>query len=586
MYRSTGASRGILLLLTLLFGAVVAPRAARALTPDELLLVVNKNAPQSVKLAEYYAVQRKVPPGRIVGLNLPAGEEIPFERYERDIVPPVRQFLRDNRLQDKVKCLVVFYGVPIRVAAKVNTPREREELTGLQDDLKKIAARAEPLVVEFEKLAKEADETFVAPPGKSLDELVRRADQASRSITANAARVEDPTKRAAVMHGFLAAIQQFAGNAGVVERIQPGVGGMAPTTQDLARWTALRQQLDQLRKKLADLQEHRYDPDARQELRVLVRDNLGLFNHARLLQSQIEYLSAEESVSAVDSELALLWWPAYPRTKWQFNPMYFRAARRNGHFGDVHPVAQPGLPSTLMVMRLDGPDEGAARDIIIASLKAEREGLDGTVVIDSRGIPKRKEDGSVDGYGDYDQTLRDLASLVRGKTKLPLFFDDKPAVLPANAVKNVALYCGWYNLRSYVPTMTFKPGAVGYHVASFEMLSLHADNERGWVRGLLNDGIASTLGPVAEPYLHSFPKADEFFPLLMTGKLTLAEVYWKTQLMTSWMTSCIGDPLYNPFKNKPAVKVEDLPRDLQEVFDPPATHLNPTTLPVGPTTQP
>ena len=48
------------------------------------------------------------------------------------------------------------------------------------------------------------------------------------------------------------------------------------------------------------------------------------------------------------------------------------------------------------------------------------------------------------------------------------------------------------------------------------------------MRGLLIDGVVGTLGPVAEPYLQSFPTADEFFPLLLTGKLTLAEVYWRT----------------------------------------------------------
>src|SRR5262249_57076202 len=109
--------------------------------------------------------------------------------------------------------------------------------------------------------------------------------------------------------------------------------------------------------------------------------------------------------------------------------------------------------------------------------------------------------------------------------------------------------------------------AVGFHVASFELISLHDRNEKGWVRGLLNDGVAATLGPVAEPYLQSFPPADEFFPLLLTGKLTLSEVYWRTTPMVSWMQTCIGDPLYTPFKNNPALKPHDLPKPLRVVFE-------------------
>jgi len=171
--------------------------------------------------------------------------------------------------------------------------------------------------------------------------------------------------------------------------------------------------------------------------------------------------------------------------------------------------------------------------------------------------------------------LRHLKEIVSAHSDVPVLFDEKPEILPASSVKNVALYCGWYSLRNYVPSMKFVPGAVGFHVASLEMCSLRNPNEKGWCRGLLNDSIAATLGPVAEPYLHSFPRADEFFPLLLTGKLTLAEVYWKTQLLTSWMTNLIGDPLYTPYKNNPAMKVEDLPFEMRSIFDSATTQ--PTT---------
>jgi hypothetical protein len=87
------------------------------------------------------------------------------------------------------------------------------------------------------------------------------------------------------------------------------------------------------------------------------------------------------------------------------------------------------------------------------------------------------------------------------------------------------------------------------------------------------------VGPVAEPYLHSFPPADEFFPLLLTGKLTLAEVYWKSNPMTSWMNTCIGDPLYKPYAVKPVLTVEDLPAQLQKAVDPQAASPAATTLP-------
>ena len=217
-------------------------------------------------------------------------------------------------------------------------------------------------------------------------------------------------------------------------------------------------------------------------------------------------------------------------------------------------------------------------EIILASLKAEKEGLKGRMVIDAMGgtAPDGKPDKE-GGYRAFDDKLLRLAQIVNKHSKMPLTVDRRHPVLPPKSVKDVAIYTGWYSVRNYVPSCEFKAGAVGYHIASYEMLSLRTDNEKGWVAGLLNDGIAATLGAVAEPYLSSMPSPDEFFPLLLTGKLTMAEVYWKTTPMASWMMSFIGDPLYTPFKVNPQLQPEDLPPLLQRALDP--LDRVPTTLP-------
>jgi uncharacterized protein (TIGR03790 family) len=147
--------------------------------------------------------------------------------------------------------------------------------------------------------------------------------------------------------------------------------------------------------------------------------------------------------------------------------------------------------------------------------------------------------------------------------------DEKPEVLPPNSYDNVALYVGWYSVHNYVPCCKFNPGAVGFHIASYELITLRGPGDNGWVRGLLNDGVVGTLGPVAEPYLGTFPHPDEYFPLLLTGKLTLAEVYWRTTPAVSWMMACIGDPLYNPYKFKPAMTETDLPFRLRKALKSP-----------------
>jgi len=72
---------------------------------------------------------------------------------------------------------------------------------------------------------------------------------------------------------------------------------------------------------------------------------------------------------------------------------------------------------------------------------------------------------------------------------------------------------------------------------------------------------------VAEPYLHSFPPADEFFPLLCTGRLTLAEVYWYRQTAGQLDEHVRRRPALHAVPEEPALKVEDLPLRLHVAFE-------------------
>jgi hypothetical protein len=84
-----------------------------------------------------------------------------------------------------------------------------------------------------------------------------------------------------------------------------------------------------------------------------------------------------------------------------------------------------------------------------------------------------------------------------------------------------------------------------------------------WCKRLIEDGVAATIGPAYEPYLLAFPRPEQFFSVLLKGDLTLAECYWKTLPVNSWMMVLVGDPLYRPFKNRDvrkggATAVEDV----------------------------
>jgi uncharacterized protein (TIGR03790 family) len=249
------------------------------------------------------------------------------------------------------------------------------------------------------------------------------------------------------------------------------------------------------------------------------------------MQVQIDRIMGAETDASVDSELSMVLCTAYDLYRWQVNPFY-----TGGDPGRGRPGYKP-----LMVCRLDGPNYGIAKGLIDKALAAEANGLVGLACIDSRGLVTN------DLYAQYDQSLRDLALLAGTRTKLTVKEETTPALFPAGSCPRTAIYCGWYSVKHYVPAFDFVDGAIGYHIASFEAADLRDPNSPEWCPAMLMAGITATLGPVAEPYLHAFPRPSAFFAELFNGNC-LVEAFYRTNPYNSWQLVLIGDPLYKPFR--------------------------------------
>jgi len=558
--------------LVILVALACTSSAAWPLTADQLLLVVNRNVPESRPLAEFYAAARSVPAGRIVELDLPRAEQLSWSVFEGQVVRPLRQFLRNNALEQRVACLVTFYGVPLRLAPRAGGPEHTQELAALREERRAVLGRLVKVVEELEQRVSGAGPS-TAPAAQGLDDLAARAETALATWAGAISRNRDESRRAQQTSELVASVRTLAGPAAVARMLREQSLKQAGQDGPAGELTALEEQVQLALGEISRIGDDRGSPAARARLRQLSGQTLGLLEQARMIQAQLEYLEVPRSGAAVDSELALLWWNAYPVGSWHANPLHWR----------IPPAA--AFPRTLMVMRLDAPQPAQVRQMILAGLRAEQQGLRGRVVLDSRGLGTDGQNAAYGSLGWYDQGIRDLASLLAQHGKLPLLHDDLPEVLAEGSADNVAVYCGWYSLRKYVAACRFLPGAVGFHVASFELQTLldEPGQDRLWVRGLIEDGVVATIGAVDEPYLAAFPAADEFFPLLLTGQLPLAEVYWKTTPMVSWMMTAIGDPLYTPFARTPALAVEDLPARLRPtVSSPPAAQGGSASRPADP----
>jgi len=538
--------------IILFFLLVIGASAARAeLRADELALVVNRNMPEGVALARFYAEKRGVPDGRIIELDLPTTDQMSFDAYERNVVPAIRNVLRNQRLDKQVRCLVTFYGVPLRVEARSNTPEDAKELKAIQFEQADVLKQLKSAVAELEKLATSVEPAYKAGVGLTSEKLAEQADAAVKVLQQHGSKVPQGAELKKLDDAFYASMVKLVGPA----KLPPKVGvGAAPVDPATRRDATVR-----LLQEIQTLEEARFDPASRATLRKQVLDNLGLFAAVKVMAAQVDYFQTsvpagpvpQTTSAALDSELSMLWIPTYTRLGWLNNPLFYA-------------VPNGPKPPVLMVTRLDAATPDVVKKMIEDSIRVEQTGLVGTFAIDARGMTGKNDSPPM---VDYDQKTRDLATFTQAKGTLPVTFDDAPGLIARNSLKDIALYTGWYSVRQYVSPGAFAPGAVGFHTASFELLSLRNANEHGWVRGLTDAGVVASVGPVAEPYLHAFPRPDDFFPLLMTGRLTFAETYWNTTPLCSWMMSAVGDPLYRPFAVKPALKVEDLPDRLKVVFE-------------------
>ncbi|MBA7482047.1 hypothetical protein ES707_17528 [subsurface metagenome] len=247
------------------------------------------------------------------------------------------------------------------------------------------------------------------------------------------------------------------------------------------------------------------------------------------MQLEIGRISGKETNASVDSELSMVLFRDYDLYRWQPNML-------------KDDVMGLGF-RTLMVSRLDGPNYKIVKGLIDKALTAEKTGLKGIAYIDSRGIVKK------DLYGHFDQSLRDLAAFIRSSTKMPIKEEQTGQLFASGSCPQTAVYCGWYSLKKYVDAFDFVDGAVGFHIASFEAQKLRDPNSSTWCAAMLADGITATLGPVDEPYLHTFPQPKAFFTELFEGGC-LVEAYYHAKPFNSWQLVLIGDPLYRPFKKQ------------------------------------
>lgn len=541
MFRSLPACVTIL-------AAAAAPCGA-ALLPAQVLVVANADSDESVALAKFYANARGIPGSNVVTVSVTTGYAVTRADYDARIAAPLMRAIVGRRLGG-IRAVALMWGVPVRVAGPV------EPVDSTQSVYRAAVSKAhqrmamdyrlldtvgrkfpEPRTEGLTPLEKLFDPSLAAPP-KKLPPLKSLRDDLFRLLAGRqfAVRgISDPARKRIAQRQMMALHLDLTGLRGLIRFIKDTSPDSPPDADELKR------RFTEAVRELAALRRAEATPENLRKKLEKIQAADGLLSMAGYASKHIIRPpgATKTSSASVDSELALLFVRQTSLAGAATNPLHWRVRQMAAATGRK-------IPPVLMTARIDGPSSADAMRMVKDSVEVERTGLKGTFYIDAGAPPRLKGGGE-----RYDELFTTLDAMLRKHSKLKVVMDTKPTLFAEGACPDAGLYVGWYSLARYVPSFTWRRGAVGWHVASFEARHLRDPKTNEWCAKMIQNGVAATIGPVEEPFLNSFPLPTEFFPLLLTGKWTLAECYWRTCPTVSWHMTLIGDPLYRPFAVNP-----------------------------------
>lgn len=536
----------------IVLAAAVVPARAE-LTPNQVAVIAMAESPESKELAAHYMKARNIPETQILLLEGKPVDTMSRQTWETQIRPAIRKWLSEGGRDEKIRCLVTCWDVPLKIDRRAaDSPVVVERTKYLAGARSARVAQMDKLLGELDALGREKPPAAPEPiaADASLQAIASRFDAAMKDTRERLGKITAEDEKQKASATFDRVFVGVGGNVGILRIMAARSKAEALGQEQTAQLAAVNARLQGIAQGIQALDALPDTVSRDAQILGLVQFTEGLLGGIRWIDQQKDALEKNETYSSFDSELSLVHWPDYPLFRWQPNLLYYGYKVSDGQ-------------SVLMVSRLAAPTLDLAKKLVDKAVATEATGLAGKVYLDARGMTYDAEKSQPGSYEAYDQSLRDLAERLKQHTTLTVVLNNEPELFQPGACPDAALYCGWYSLAKYVDAFDWNPGAVGYHLASAEATTLRTPGNQAWCNAILEDGITATLGPVYEPYLPSFPKPDDFFPLLLTGKYTLVEAYYRTKPFDSWVMVLVGDPLYNPFKKKPALDEAGLPERLR-----------------------
>ncbi|MFM8582707.1 MAG: hypothetical protein ACKOFW_14530, partial [Planctomycetaceae bacterium] len=324
---------------------------AAELLPAEVGVLASDKGRESGQLARYYMQARGIPAENLLLLDVPAGEALSRDLWDRRVRPAIRKWLLSRDRTRPIRCLVTMYDVPLRIGGlPKEAPALRESEQFLESATQKCRAEVVATAEALERVLNDEPQTLATPAadaspadlGKYLDGPLQRAlvriQERARSEP-NSPAVPSAMRRLELLH------MTAAGLSGSLRQLESQAPAGAPQQAERARLMAHRQgELQGLKLGVTALSFQPESVTREMQLLELITRADGLLVALSWATQQLEVVRKNETQASFDSELALVLWPDHGLVRWLPNPLHWSTARL--------PAARP---DTLMVARLDGP---------------------------------------------------------------------------------------------------------------------------------------------------------------------------------------------------------------------------------------
>ncbi len=122
-----------------------------ALKPEEVLVLANRKVPAGLELARYYMEKRGIPSDHLLELLVTDGEECTRKAYEKKIASPVREYIKKRPGKEKICCLLIMYGLPLKIAPPEMESDDIREYKRIKRKKKELEARLSGLGTDQKK---------------------------------------------------------------------------------------------------------------------------------------------------------------------------------------------------------------------------------------------------------------------------------------------------------------------------------------------------------------------------------------------------------------------------------------------------